>query len=119
MATIQDFRTTIAVTIATGESLSTGYDLGGYRVAAIINPSSWTTASLTFAGGVSSGATFYSVHGTTGDELAVTTTGLQCHGLDSDTSLGISACRWLKVRSGVKGTEVTQSSQVTFTLVLA
>jgi hypothetical protein len=104
---------TLTVTIANGASLSDAVDLGGRKLVAIVMPSSWTAASLTFQA---------SPDGVTYDDL-----------YDSATERSVTAAasrylafniadwvsvRFLKIRSGTAGTPVNQAAARTLTLVV-
>lgn len=99
--------TEIPVTIASGTSLSAATDLGPYRVFAIVPPTSWTAASLTFQGS-SNGVDFYDLFDDTGTEISVTVTASKYIILTAPVKL--LGLRWLKVRSGTTGTPVNQGA---------
>ena len=104
---------TKTVTIASGASLSGAVDLGGRKLVAIVMPSGWTAAALTFQASVD-GANYYNVYdGSTERSVAV----------DADyySMLAIGdyvGVRYLKVRSGTAASAVNQGADRTLTLVL-
>ena len=104
---------TKTVTIANGSSLSSAVDLGGRKLVAIVMPSGWTAAALTFQASVD-GANYYNVYdGSTERSVAV----------DADyySMLAIGdyvGVRYLKVRSGTSASGVNQGADRTLTMVL-
>lgn len=104
----------IAISIASGTSLSGAINLGGLRVFSIAVPSPWTTANLTFQASYDGGTTWSDVY-KDGSEYVYTATA----GKDNDVDLQrFSSIPMLKVRSGTSGTPVNQAADRTITLVL-
>lgn len=108
--------TTTAV-IANGASLSGEIDLQGFSLQAIVMPSAWTAANLTFQASDTSGGTFNNVHDDAGAEVTVTAAASRCIGLDA-VARELDGLRYVKVRSGTSGTPVNQGAERTLTLLL-
>ena len=106
--------TTVSATIAAGGSLSGEVTLPlGYYLAALVMPSAWTAADLTFQISADN-ATFADFYDNAGVEITVPAAASRAIMLDSDTW---RAVRFLKVRSGTSATPVNQSSSRTITLI--
>ena len=104
---------TKSVTISSGSSLSSAVDLGGRKLVAIVMPSAWTAASLTFQASVD-GVTYYDVYdGSTERTVAVAASYYSM--LAIGDYVGV---RYLKVRSGTAASGVNQGADRTLTLVL-
>ena len=99
--------------IENGGSLSGAVDLGGRKLVAIVMPSSWTTAGLTFQASPD-GVTYYNLYDG-GTERGLTVAASYYSALAIGDWVGI---RYLKVRSGTAGTPVNQAGARTITLVL-
>lgn len=106
------------VTILSGASLSGAIDLQGARLFAILMPSGWTAAGLTFQAGVSLSGTFYNLFDSDGSEVAVASAAAVADQYIQLTNparwLGI---RYLKVRSGTAGAAVNQGADRTISLI--
>lgn len=104
-------------TIAASASLSNAVQLGRKSLVAIVMPSAWTTASLTFQASPD-GSTFdelYYLSGLASTNYVITAPGAsQFIMLDPTQWRGIDT---LKVRSGTSGTPVNQVAQALITLV--
>ena len=105
---------TRTVVIASGASLSGAVDLGGRKLAAIVMPSGWDAAGMTFQASPD-GVTYYNVYdGATERGLTVAA--------DYYSALNVSSgwvgIRWLKIRSGTAGSAVNQTAERTLTLVV-
>lgn len=94
----------LAVAIASGESLSAAIDLDEGRLALIQMPASWTTANLTFQGSVD-GSNFFDLYDDEGNEVTVTAAASRTIRLPLADWL---ALRHVKIRSGTTGTPVNQ-----------
>lgn len=99
-------------TIANGASLSGAVDLGGRKLVAIVMPSAWDAASLTFQASPD-GVTYYNLYdGATERALVVSA--------NYYSALGIGdwvGTRFLKIRSGTAGAAVNQTAARSITLV--
>lgn len=96
--------TTATVTIANGASLSGALSVGGRLVGAIIMPSAWTTAVLTFQAS-DDGTTFRNVYDEYGAEYTVQASADRHIVLDPAK---LSGCQYLQIRSGTSGAAVNQ-----------
>ena len=92
------------ITIANGAAVSNAIDIGELGLCAIVTPSTWTAANLTFQGSVD-GVTFFDVYDSSGTELQITAAASRHIMLSPANFAGI---RFLKVRSGTTGTPVNQ-----------
>lgn len=117
-------RTTVPVTILTGQSLSGTADIGTHRLIGIEMPAAWDAASLTFS--VSEdGVTFRDLYSTT-VEVAVASAGASRYLALETTGAGVASTgmaesfpRFVKVRSGTSGAAVNQTADRIVKLVLA
>lgn len=103
---------TVTATIANGESLSDAIDLTGYSLVAIVMPSVWTAANLTFQAGATAAA-LADVYDSSG-ELSVTAAASRFITVSPDAFV---ALRHLKVRSGTTGSPVNQAAERSITLI--
>lgn len=105
---------TVTATIAAGSSLSGNVTLPlGYYLAALVMPSAWTAADLTFQVSADN-ATYADYYDNAGVEVTVPADASRAIMLDSDTW---RAVRFLRLRSGTSSTPVTQTSSRTITLI--
>lgn len=95
------------ISIATSQSLSTAIDLGDRGLCAIIMPTSWDAANLTFQASSDIAGTYQNVYDSTGTELSVTAAAARHIVL---TPASFAGMRFIKVRSGTSGTPVTQTA---------
>lgn len=102
------------VTIASAGSLSAEVPIEGLTLAGIIMPAAWTTANLTFQGGIVSG-TVENLYDEYGTEVTVTAAASRYIAVSPEQFVGI---KYLKVRSGTSGTPVAQGAERSLTLVL-
>lgn len=102
----------------TDDAISEEVDIGAWRIAGIIMPGTWTSASITFKMAEESGGTFVDVYDDAGNELALTADASQFIALTGDDSHRLSGVRWIKVRSGTAATPVDQTTSRTLQLVL-
>lgn len=105
---------TIIASIAASASLSGAVDLGGARLARILMPSEWTAANLTFQASTD-GETFNNLYDQYGTEYTVTAAAARDIIVNLTDFLGV---RFLKVRSGIAASAVTQAAAREVTLVL-
>lgn len=117
----QAFPHTITVTITNGESLSAAISVregthpqGACTPSAIIMPSAWTTANLTFQVSVD-GTTFQDLYDEYGSEVQVTAAASRTIRMNPADwwNVGLS----YKIRSGTTGTPVTQGGTRTLKLI--
>jgi hypothetical protein len=108
---------TQTVNIANAGSLSPEVDTTGRSLAAIIMPSAWTAAVLTFQGSNASGGTFADVYDDQGNEVTVQAAASRAIGLDA-VSLALAPYRYLKVRSGTGASPVAQGASRDMQVIL-
>lgn len=104
------------VTIAISTSLSPAIEIDFFRVAAIVMPSGWDAANLTFQASAD-GITYNNLYDDAGNEITVTAAASRHIGLDA-VAAELSGCPWLKIRSGTSGVAVNQTAARTLKLVL-
>ena len=113
--TIVNMLDTLAMTIASGASLSAANDLGGLRLFGIVMPAAWTTANLTFQMSPDGGTTWVDMYDANGNELTATASTSRFIALDL---ANFAAVQMVKVRSGTSGTPVNQGGDRTLSLIL-
>lgn len=114
------FRSWRSYTIPAGATgLGPAVDLAGYRLSAIVLPSTWTTARITFqAEDPQNSGTFYDLFDDAAAEVVVASIAAsKCVALVS-TAAALLANRFIKIRSGISGTAVNQTSAPVLTLIL-
>jgi hypothetical protein len=104
---------TTTVTIANSASLSGAVDLKGRKLVAIIMPSAWTAASLTFQGSVNDTDYFNVYDGATERSIAVAASYYSALAIGDWVGF-----RYIKIRSGTAGTPVNQGGARVITLVV-
>ncbi len=109
---------TIEVTIANGASLSGAAALAGKAVVGILGPAAWTAAAMSFDVSVD-GTTFVPYCSQTAEvsiaSAVIATAAPRFFGLSPAEWIGFHS---VKVRSGLKGSEVNQGAARTLTLVV-
>jgi hypothetical protein len=105
------------VTIPNGTALSNPIDLGAKVLCAIIVPSAWTAAGLSFQASDDGGATWFNIYDSTGTE-AVVGSGAVVAGrrISLDPSL-FAGVDFIRVRSGTSGVPVNQAADRVASLV--
>lgn len=93
-------------TITSGQSLSGAVGLGGRLLGALVMPSGWTTAVLTFQAS-DDGTTFRNVYDEFGNEYTVQAA-VDRHILLDPSKF--SGCDAIKIRSGTSGAAVNQGA---------
>lgn len=101
------------LTIANGEALSGGINMGGSRLFAIIMPAAWTAAGLTFMASVD-GTNYYDLYTYNGIEFAAAAAADRYIVLEPEV---FAAIKYIKVRSGTSATPVNQGADRTLTIV--
>lgn len=104
---------TKTATIENGGSLSGAVDLGGRKLVAIVMPSGWDAAGLTFQASPD-GVTYYNLYDGS-SERTVNVAASYYSALAIGDWVGV---RWLKVRSGTAGSAVNQTAERVLTLVV-
>jgi hypothetical protein len=120
LSVLGDSYETVNVVIANGQSLSAELDTGGRSIAAIIMPSAWTAAVLTFqgAGALAAGGGVYGdIYDDNGNELTVQASASRAIGLDQ-SALALSPYQFIKVRSGTSSSGVNQGGARTLQVLL-
>jgi hypothetical protein len=103
------------VTIRKGQSLSEPVNAGGLSVVAVIFPSGWTAADLTFSSSPDEGFGWNDVYTTAGLRLVITAgANREARGI-----AGLDKANWLRLRSGNSEKPVAQGDDRQIKLVLA
>jgi len=105
----------LPVQITAGTSLSPAIDLGGLRLFAVIMPSPWTAANVTFQMSPDGGASWANMKDQNGNELTAVAAAADCIVLDPST---FAAFQHLRVRSGTSANAVNQTATVSLHLLL-
>lgn len=105
------------VTIPAGESVSDAVDVFSYRCIAIIMPSSWTAANLTFKVSSTLTGTYNDLYDDAGTELTALAAASRVISIDAGSGV-MGPVRYLQIRSGTSGTPVVQTAARTLTLLL-
>ncbi|MDD4615847.1 MAG: hypothetical protein PHW76_01845 [Alphaproteobacteria bacterium] len=101
--------------IASGASLSPVLNLGGLRLFAIVMPSGWTAANLTFQMSPDGGATWANIKDQNGVEITAMASALDCLILDPKVFAPI---QYLRLRSGTAASPVVQTAARTLSMIL-
>lgn len=107
---------TKVVTIAAGESLSGGVELGSAVLMGVIMPVAWDTAHLSFQAS-NDNVHWFDLYDVYGDEIMVETPAADYFITVFDPAM-TRAVNYLKVRSGTTGTPVNQTLESFITLIL-
>jgi len=102
----------VKVDFAAGASLSPAIDLGALRITAIQFPAGWEGSDVSFQASAD-GATFEDLYNQYGNEVFCKA-GQRYVALDPAT---FASVRWLKIRSGLSGSEVPQSAARTLLVI--
>lgn len=100
--------------IPNGTALTPGCDLYGTNLTAVLMPSVWTAAVLTFLISVD-GTTWVSLYNADGTEYVVQAGASQCITLSPDD---FDAFRFVQVRSGTSASPVNQGADRQLTLIV-
>jgi len=104
----------LAVVIESGKNITDAFTLPqGTYPAAIVTPSSWTAADLTFQG--KAGIVYRNLFDDDGNEITVTAAASRMIILPPDLFRTVNI---MKIRSGTSGTPVNQAADRTLTLIL-
>ena len=113
---------TKTATILSGTSQSNAIDLEGYQLAALIMPAAWTASSgITFLAAATIDGTYGPVVDDSGIEVKVTAFAGGAAGTIialATNALALASLRFIKLRSGIAGTEVNQAADRVITLSL-
>lgn len=107
------------VAIGSGASLSAEIDTTGRSLAAILIPSDWTLADLTFQIASASGGTYMDLYDDQNNEIRVVIGAVgaaRALGLDS-VAFALAPFRYIKIRSGPSAGAVNQVGAKTLTLI--
>ena len=109
-------------TIASGASLSDAVDTGNTNslssIVAIIMPSAWTAADLTFQASATVDGTYNDVYDDDDNEVTVQAGASRHIVLDDEMRSHMAGLRFIKIRSGTSGTPVNQGAGRSITLVV-
>lgn len=94
-------------TIANGASLSDALNIGSRDMFALIMPSSWTSAALTFQGSFD-GTNYFNLYDDGGNEISFTVAASRYVIISSPAKF--FGLKKLKIRSGTSGTPVNQAA---------
>lgn len=108
---------TKTATIASGAALSGEIDLEGYLQGAIITPSTWTAAAITFVAASVSGGTFVPVRDSYGNEVSIPTVATGAANSYA-VPAEVMTHNVMKIQSGVTGATVNQAAARTLSVVL-
>jgi hypothetical protein len=104
----------VAVTIANGTALSAGVKISDdEQIAAVVMPSAWTAANVTFQASVDGGTTWRELHNGSGAVQVTGTASAQLAVTESDFRSVMN----VKVRSGTSGVPVNQGADRVLYLV--
>ena len=113
---------TKTATFALNGTQSNAIDLEGYQLGALIMPAAWTASSgITFLASDTIDGTYGPVYDDTGTEVKVTAATGGAAGTRIpivQNALALASLRFIKLRSGIAGTEVAQTAARTITLSL-
>lgn len=105
------------VTIANGTALSGAVNLSDKVLSAIIIPSAWTTAALTFQASDDQGVTWYNLYDSSGNEITIASGNVNTSSRISLDPSDYASVDFIKVRSGTQGSPVNQGAARVLTLV--
>lgn len=106
----------LTATIAKDEALSGSINIGGARYLAIVMPSNWTAADLTFQAAAHSGDTFKDVYEDDGTEVSITAAADRVIVINNKKD-ALLPFAYIKIRSGTTGVPVTQGDDRSFTIL--
>jgi|SRR6185369_11103947 len=95
------------IVILNGQSLSAAIDIDCDGLCALIMPSAWTVANLTFQASESLAGVYNNVYDSSGTELQITAAASRHITLNP---LNFAGMRFIKVRSGTSGAAVNQAA---------
>ncbi len=109
----------VPVTIAAGSSLSSSARVDEGTVVAIVMPSAWDAANITFQAS-QDGTNWLNVHNEAGDEVTATAAAGRYIVLMADAAdqVVLSSMRYLRLRSGTSALPVNQTAERVITLVI-
>lgn len=102
------------VTILANQSLSDPIDLGADRLVALLMPSVWTTAAITFQASDRIDGTYINVYDSSGNELTAQAAASRA----VVDLLELGALRFIKLRSGTSGSPVPQQGNRKITIAV-
>jgi hypothetical protein len=100
----------ITATIAINASMSNAIAVGNKQLFGLLMPLEWTAADISFLVSNELEGTYYSLYGDDGKEVVVKATADKAIGIDS-ASLKLAPWPFIKIRSGVEATPVTQTAE--------
>jgi hypothetical protein len=105
----------LSASISSGSSLTGALNLGGLRLFAIVIPSAWTSANLTFQMSPDAGTTWVNIYDINGNELTAVAAASECIVL---TPVSFSSFQYLRIRSGTSSSAVSQAADRSLQLLL-
>lgn len=110
----------LAATISSGGTVSTTIDMSRYVLAAIVMPSAWTTAAITFLAAARKGDTFVPVYDDAGTEVTIpSTVALPDRIIVNKAVLEqLAGLTYLRLRSGTNASPVSQAADRTIYLLV-
>lgn len=110
------FTETGTVTILNGASLSDAINLENRTLVAIIMPSTWTAAALTFQFSLD-GVNYFNAYSLTAELTATTTPAIANSFINIARTATYDSARYLKIRSGTAAAPVNQAADRVLTVV--
>jgi len=105
----------LPVTINSGSSLTDMINLAGLRLFAIVLPSDWTPANLTFQMSPDAGTTWANLNDSNGTEIVAVAETSCCILMDPAP---LSSLQYLRVRSGSSAEPIAQSAARQLKLII-
>lgn len=105
-------------TIADNATESGVIELRGYKLAAVIIPSAWTTADLTVLVSPTKEGTYVPLYTDDGTEVKVTVGGTSRAVAFDFFATSLATCAFIKLRSGTASTPVAQADPRTLIVLL-
>jgi hypothetical protein len=108
----------LTATISAGTALSSAVDLGGAVMLALVIPSGWTAAGLTFQASVD-GVTYGDVFDDANTEVTVPSAAVVAGRVivPAGELENLAPLRWIKLRSGPSSLPVNQASTVAIQII--
>lgn len=105
----------LPVDIAANAAFTNTINVGGLRLFAIVMPTDWTSANLTFQISTDGGTSWKNLKDQKGNEVTALTEASACIALDATQ---FAAFQYIRLRSGTNSTPVTQTATRTLQLLL-
>lgn len=110
----------LSVTIPSGQAQSNAIDLIGNVLVALAMPAAWTAAALSFLGAPTFDGTYLPVYDDAGTEVIVAQASVVAGRVIVNSTVleKLASLRFIKLRSGGVGAEVTQGADRVLTLLV-